>query len=267
MSDTNWEYLSLHRAGRILEVAFQSPNKVNSLNHALLRELTRLAQELQFDSELSAIILTGTPQTFTAGMDLKDPELAAAGHMTLAGRRQLAKVGPAMCAAWEALEPVTIAAIEGWCIGGGAALAVACDWRVAADNASIYVPELKLGMNMSWQSVPRFTHLIGPARTKQLLILAEPLDAATAEHWGLFDFVSAPGAALTVARELAARVAAMPPVPVRMAKRAINASVTALDNAVSYMDADQFLLAQGSEDALEGAMAFFEKRPPTFKGN
>jgi enoyl-CoA hydratase/carnithine racemase len=99
------------------------------------------------------------------------------------------------------------------------------------------------------------------------LILAEPLDAATAEHWGLFDFVSAPGAALTVARELAARVAAMPPVPVRMAKRAINASVTALDNAVSYMDADQFLLAQGSEDALEGAMAFFEKRPPTFKGN
>lgn len=267
MSDTNWEYLSLHRAGRILEVSFQSPNKVNSLNNALMRELTRLAQELQFDSELSAIILTGTPQMFTAGMDLKDPEAANASRMTVAERRQLVKVGPAMCAAWEALEPVTIAAIEGWCIGGGAALAVACDWRVAADNASFYVPELKLGMNMSWQSVPRFTHLIGPARTKQLLILAEPLDATTAEHWGLFDYISEPGAALAVSRELAARVAAMPPVPVRMAKRAINVSVNALDNAVSYMDADQFLLTQGSEDALEGAMAFFEKRPPTFKGN
>ena len=267
MSATPWEYLTLCREGRVLEVTFRSPDKVNSLSNALMRELTCLAQELQFDSELSAIILTGAPDIFSAGMDLKDPEAANARDMTVAERRQLVKVGPAMCAAWEALEPVTIVAIEGWCIGGGTALAVSCDWRVAADNASFYVPELKLGMNMSWQSVPRFTHLIGPAKTKQLLILAEPLDAATAERWGLFDYLSAPGEALNRARELAAQVAAMPPIPVRMAKRAINASATALDNAVSFMDADQFLLAQGTEDALEGATAFFEKRPPQFTGN
>jgi len=267
MNTTQWEYLSLHRDGRVLEVTFRSPNKVNSLNNALMRELTRLAQELQFDSELNAIILSGAPHIFTAGMDLKDPEAANAGNMTVAQRRQLVKVGPAMCAAWEALEPVTIAAIEGWCIGGGGALAVSCDWRVAADNAFFYVPELKLGMNMSWQSVPRFTHLIGPAKTKQLLILAEPVDAATAKCWGLFDYLCPPGQALARARALAAQVAAMPPVPVRMAKRAINASANALDNAVSHMDADQFLLTQSTEDALEGAMAFFEKRPPRFTGN
>jgi enoyl-CoA hydratase/carnithine racemase len=99
------------------------------------------------------------------------------------------------------------------------------------------------------------------------LILAERVDAATAERWGLCDYVCAPGQALERARLLAAQVAAMPPVPVRMAKRAINASATALDNAVSYMDGDQFLLAQGTEDAVEGAMAFFEKRPPRFTGN
>jgi enoyl-CoA hydratase/carnithine racemase len=267
MTQTHWQYLSLQRNDRILEVTFRSPSKVNSLNTALMRELTRLAQQLQFDSELSAIILTGAADIFTAGMDLKDPEAANAASMSVAERRQLVKVGPAMCAAWEALEPVTIAAIEGWCIGGGTALAVACDWRVAADNAFFYVPELKLGMNMSWQSVPRFTHLIGPAKTKQLLILAERVDAVTAERWGLFDYLCAPGHALARARELAAQVAAMPPIPVRMAKRAINASVTALDNAVSHMDADQFLLTQGTEDALEGAMAFFEKRPPRFTGN
>jgi enoyl-CoA hydratase len=267
MSESPWKYLSLQREGRVLEVTFRSDNRVNSLSNALMRELTQLAQELQFDSELNAIILTGSPTIFSAGMDLKDPEAAKASQLTVAEQRQLVKVGPAMCAAWEALEPVTIVAIEGWCIGGGTALAVACDWRVAAEDASFYVPELKLGMNMSWQSVPRFAHLIGPAKTKQLLILAEPLDAATAERWGLFDYLSAPGEALTRARELAAQVAAMPPIPVRMAKRAINASVSALDNAVSYMDADQFLLAQGTDDTQEGTLAFFEKRTPNFKGN
>ena len=155
-----------------------------------------------------------------------------------------------MCAAWEALEQVTIAAIEGWCIGGGAALAVACDWRVTASDASIYVPELRLGMNMSWQSVPRFNHLIGPARTKQLLILAEPLAAPTALDWGLVDYLTEPGQSMARARALAAQVAAMPPVPVRMAKRLVNASATALDSAVSQMDADQFLLTQGMDDGV-----------------
>jgi enoyl-CoA hydratase len=267
MEDSQWKYLTLNRAGRVLEVSFRSGHRVNSLNNALMRELTALAQELQFDSELSAIILHGTEDMFSAGMDLKDPEAAAAKDSTVAQRRQLVKVGPQMCAAWEALEQITIVAIEGWCIGGGAALAVSCDWRVAADDARFYVPEIKLGMNMSWQSVPRFNHLIGPSRTKELLIIAEPVDMETAERWGLIDHVTASGGALEKARELATKVAAMPPVPVRMAKRAITISAGPLDNATSFMDADQFLLAQNTEDAVEGAMAFFEKRDADFKGN
>lgn len=264
---SQWNYLTLEREERILTVSFDSGSKVNSLSNALMRELTQLAIELQQDSELSAIILTGRTDTFTGGMDLKDPENAAVRKATVAEKRTLLKVGPAMCAAWEALEPVTIVAIEGWCIGGGTALAVACDWRVAASNASMYVPELKLGMNMSWQSVPRFVNLIGPARTKQLLILAEPQNAITAEQWGLVDYVTFPGEALSRARELATQVAGMPPIPVRMAKRAITMSATALNNATSFMDADQFLSAQNTEDAVEGALAFFEKRAPDFKGN
>ena len=263
----DWKYLTLERDERVLTVSFDSGTKVNSLSNAMMRELTQLAIELQQDSELSAIILTGQAEIFTGGMDLKDPENAAAREATVAEKRTLLKVGPTMCAAWEALEPVTIVAIEGWCIGGGTALAVACDWRVAASNASLYVPELKLGMNMSWQSVPRFVNLIGPARTKQLLILAEPQDAATSEYWGLVDYLTEPGQALSRARELAAQVAAMPPIPVRMAKRAITTSATALNNATSFMDADQFLSAQNTEDAVEGAMAFFEKRDAEFKGN
>ena len=172
-----------------------------------------------------------------------------------------------MCAAWEALDPVTIVAIEGWCIGGGTALAVACDWRVMAADARFYVPELKLGMNMSWQSVPRVVNLIGPAKTKQLLILADPQSATTCEQWGLVDFTAEPGKSVEQAMLLAKRVANMPPIPVRMAKRGVTTAATALNNAVSYMDADQFLAAQNTEDAVEGARAFFEKRAPDFTGN
>ncbi len=112
------------------------------------------------------------------------------------------------------------------------ALAVACDWRVAASDASLYVPELKLGMNMSWQSVPRFVNLIGPAKTKRLLLLAE-----------------------------------RPPVPLRMINRAVNTCANALNDATSFMDADQFLLTMDMQDAREGAEAFFEKCSPEFKGN
>jgi enoyl-CoA hydratase len=267
MDKTHWKYLSLERDDRVLTVTFNSGDKVNSLNRALMRELTQLALQLVDECELNAIILTGQNSIFSGGMDLKDPELPLAKEMTLAEQRKFMQLGPKMCAAWEALEAVTIVAIEGWCVGGGMALAVACDWRVAAEDASLYVPELKLGMNMSWQSVPRFVNLIGPAKTKQLLLLAEPLAAPLAEKWGLVDYMTPTGGALQKALDLAHKLTAIPPIPLRMAKQAINTSANALSNATSIMDVDQFLLTQGTDDAVEGVSAFFEKRAPNFKGN
>jgi enoyl-CoA hydratase/carnithine racemase len=267
MTESHWKYLTLNQKDRVLTVRFEAQNKVNSLNRALMRELTELAHQLQDDSELNAIIITGQPSIFSGGMDLKDPELGETKKLTLAQRRKHNQLGPKMCAAWEALEPVTIAAIESWCIGGAAALAVSCDWRVAAQDAQIYVPELKLGMNMSWQSVPRFVNLIGPSKTKKLLLLAEPLSAQNAESWGLVDYLVPSGEAVNKASELATKLGAMPPIPLRMAKQAINVSANALSDATSHMDADQFLLTQETDDAKEGVRAFFEKRPAKFEGN
>mgnify|MGYP002265663991 CR=1 FL=1 len=110
MDSKHWQYLQLQRSDRVLTVSFDAGNPVNSLSNALMRELTELALLLQDDSELSAIVLSGRADMFSGGMDLKDPEAAAARDSSVAQKRLLVKIGPKLCAAWEALEPVTIVA-------------------------------------------------------------------------------------------------------------------------------------------------------------
>jgi enoyl-CoA hydratase/carnithine racemase len=114
--------------------------------------------------------------------------------MDIGSLRRHLKLGPRMTRAWQEMEQITIGAIEGFCIGGGVALAVALDFRVMGRDAHLRVPEIGLGMNMSWQSVPRMLHLIGPARTKQAVILADQrISAAEAYEWGLVEELADPG--------------------------------------------------------------------------
>jgi enoyl-CoA hydratase/carnithine racemase len=171
-----------------------------------------------------------------------------------------------MCRAWEEIEALTIVAIEGWCVGGGAALAVSCDLRVASRDANLYVPEIERGMNLSWGAIPRITHLVGPSKAKRIVILSEKVSAPVAAEWGLVDSLTDAGGAMAEARQWAERAAGLPPVQLRMIKQAINASAFALDRAVSHADFDQFALAAGSEDFQEGTRSFLERRPPRYTG-
>jgi enoyl-CoA hydratase/carnithine racemase len=136
-----------------------------------------------------------------------------------------------------------------------------------ARDAHLRVPEIGLGMNMSWQSIPRMLHLIGPARTKQAVILADQrIGAAEAYEWGLVEEVSDPGRAFDAAMVMATKVAAQPPLSVAMTKLTINRLANALDNLASHMDVDQFALASMTEDHKEGVAAFLGKRKPRFRG-
>ena len=122
-------------------------------------------------------------------------------------------------------------------------------------------------MNMSWGALPRIAALVGPARAKRFAIFCEPCPAEQALSWGMIDELTASGGAIAAARAWAGKVAALPPLPVRMTKEAINAQVGALHRATSAMDRDQWMLTGETSDFQEGSAAFREKRAPAFRGD
>lgn len=258
-----WDYVTKEQRGRIAILRYDRGDGVNALSAQAMRELTEAARSFADDTETSAVILTGA-KNFSLGLDLTEAQATLAEKPGLAELRRRARIGVDLCAAWEAIEPITIAAVEGWAVGGGAVIALTCDLRVMATGATLYVPEVERAMNLSWGSVPRLVALVGPARAKRIMILAEKLPAEKAEAWGLADAV-APNA-LDRAQEMAEAIAAMPPVQVRMIKTQINAAAHALAGAVSALDRDQFALSQLSEDHAESLAAFFGKRAPNYTG-
>jgi enoyl-CoA hydratase len=265
------EFLSVEKGlgpeGRIAVVRFDRGDGLNGLSPEAMRQLTSVARNFEDDADTSVVVLTGSAKAFSAGFDLKDPEGRSRKDMDLGSLRRALKVGPRLTRAWQEIEQITICAIEGFAVGGGVALAVALDFRVMADNAHLRVPEIALGMNMSWQSVPRMLHLIGPARTKQAVILADQrISAREAHDWGLVEEIAEPGKAFDVAMGLAEKVAHQPPISVAMTKLTVNRLAYALDDLASHMDVDQFALASMSEDHTEGVAAFRERRKPRFKG-
>ena len=262
----SWQYVEVSRQGRVAVVSFDRGDRLNALSRRLMLELTEAARSFEDDLETTAVVLHGRGAGFSAGFDLRDRQNQEVRSLPLGERRQALAIGSKMCRAWEEMAPLTVCAIEGFCIGGAVSLAVSCDFRVLAQGGHMRVPELELGMNMSWQTLPRLTRLVGPARAKEIVILAEPVGAEAALAWGLVERTAADGEALAVALELAGKAAAKPPLPVRMTKQAINAASGALDHASSFMDGDQFALCQLSEDHAEGVAAYLEKLPPIFKG-
>jgi enoyl-CoA hydratase/carnithine racemase len=251
--------------GKIAVVTLARGDRLNALSVEIMQALRDIALRLRQDASTIAVVLTGSP-VFSAGADLADPALAERAAAPLIERREMMRLGPDMCAAWEALDQVTIAAVEGFCLGGALALAAACDFRIAGQGAHFRLPEIPLGMNMSWHTQPRLVNLIGPARAKQLVIFGERVTAEEALGWGLIEAVTPDGEALPTALTWAGRVAALPPLSVRMAKRAITQMATALNPVSTFMDGDQYALAALSEDHKEAVAAFREKRAPRFTG-
>ena len=239
----------------------------NRFDDSLMIALRDMAIALRDRTDINVVLLAGEPTFFSAGADLDSNLRPDAEKPRLLELRQQVRLGPDMCEAWERLEQITIVAIDGYCVGGAAALALACDFRILGAGGRMRLPEVPLGINMSWRSLPRLASLVGPSRAKRFAIMGEFLNAETALDWGMADEVAAEGKALEAAQFLAKKINALPPLAVRMTKETINAVVNANHFAAAHMDRDQFLLTFGTQDFEEAVSAFFEKRAPKFKGD
>ena len=180
----SWPHLAVTTEGAVAEVRLNRPAARNALSLSLMQQLIDAAAHFRKSTQVQAVIVAGAETYFSAGADLADPARAESRGATRMEQRQIARLGPDMCAAWEELEQVTIAAVEGYCIGGAAALAVALDFRIAGEGAYFRLPEIALGMNMSWRTLPRLASLVGPSRAKRFAIFCEPCAADEALAWG-----------------------------------------------------------------------------------
>jgi enoyl-CoA hydratase/carnithine racemase len=252
-------YVTIERDGPIALVRFDRKKNLNAFDGQLILELTDAARSFHDDLDTRAVVLTGSTDYFSAGADLEDLGSRNDPAVSDLERRQTFFRGVRLCEAWESMPQITVAAMERLAVGAGVALPLACDWRVMGESCYLYVPEVKIGLNLQWGALPRLINLVGPARAKRICILCERMDAATALDWGLVEEVAPDGKTVEVATQLAQAAADMPAVAVSMIKEAVNATAAALNRTASFADADQSQLTAGTQDA-RGARDRFNKK-------
>ncbi len=240
--------LDLERDGPILRVWIDRPGRRNALDTNALLEIEALFSSLRSDFETRVVVLGGRGASFCAGADRRAPpgseRLAAASDATDRERRWVAQLGRRACRAVSDAEPVTIARVHGHAVGGGFALALACDLRIAARDAVFHVPEVDLGVPLTWGASARLVHEVGAARARELILLCDPIDAACAERWGVIQRAVAPDELDAAVDDWARRLAAKPEVAVHMTKTQFRAYANrSLLGDVTETDGDLLLAA------------------------
>lgn len=250
--------------GTIARIVLARPEKRNALTTGMLEELEAAAVALIAEPEVRAVILEADGRDFSVGMDVA--EMRRAPQPTVLLRRTAGQGARTMRAILEIPQPV-VCAIQGIATGGAAALASACDFRVAASDARIGYGEVKLGINLMWNALGPLVRLVGPAKAKRMVMSGDLVPAQTLMDWGYIDELAAPADLASAALAMAETYGALPPVAVQMIKRSVNALAHALDPAILHADTDQWLLSARTADHREAVTAFLEKRTGRFSGD
>ena len=259
----SFENLLVDRDGPVALVTINRPRVLNALNSQTLDELRRVVLDLKQDEGVRAIVVTGAGEkAFVAGADIN--ELAV---LSPAAGREHALAGQHVFDLIENLGKPVIAAINGFALGGGCELAMACTLRLAADTAKLGQPEINLGLIPGYAGTQRLARLVGTGRALEIILTGTPIAAAEAERIGLVNRVVPAADLMNEAKKLAAQLAAQAPIAVRYIIAAINKGVEMGFAESSVFEATLFGLVASTEDMREGTRAFLEKRKPAFKGN
>lgn len=247
--------------GGVRILTINRPAKRNALNARVREELSAAVEEADADPDVRVLVLTGAgDQAFVAGADVTE----FADRTPIEQRRAMASP-TVFDTVWQASLP-TIAMINGWCLGGGCELALACDVRVGADTATLGQPEVRLGIIPGGGATQRLPRLVGYGKALQLVLSGETIDGVSAYEIGLLDEV-VPAAELRARTlEIAGAMADKSPVALALAKRALRAALELPLSAGLEQERDLFALAFASEDKAEGVQAFLEKRKPEWRG-
>jgi enoyl-CoA hydratase len=259
MPDADDSLVRVSREGRIGVVLLNRPKQLNALSSELMTALAAALEELDADADIRAIVLGGSERAFAAGADIG--ELAAGTPVSLYEGRRLDQ--------WDRIRDVRtpiVAAVSGFCLGGGCELAMLCDLIVASESAKFGQPEINLGVLPGAGGTQRLTRAVGKAVAMDMILTGRMLSAREALDFGLVARVVAKEVWLDAAKRVAHEIAAKGPVAVRLAKEAVDQAFESPLAAGVEFERRTFLVARASEDAGEGLQAFTEKRPPDFKG-
>jgi len=228
----------------IISVTINNHKKKNALSEKIKVELCNLAEEISSNPEIAVIILSGDKGNFSSGNDITESTSFSRGKTLIEARRHN-RLGLRMCNAWTSIPQITIAAMEGVCVGGGLSLALSCDFRICSPTASFWAPEVELGITYSWGTIPKLVAIAGPSRAKLIALACKKLDAKTFLEWGLCEaiHVNPYVASLKMAKELSKK----PKIPQQMVKESINREYTALKDFSIY-EQDQVLLNLASKE-------------------
>src|SRR5687767_9029791 len=260
MSQT-YETLVLEKRERVAIITINRPEKRNALNIKTREEGAALLEELRSDTSVGVVVFTGAgDKAFIAGADIAE----FAGRTSIMQRDVM--MMRSLFTAIDSFPKPVIAMINGFCLGGGCELALACDIRIASDTASFGQPEINLGIIPGGGGTQRLTRLVGEGKAMELILTGDIINAQSAYNLGLVNMVVAAADLQARTMEIANRIAEKSPVALRLAKAAVKlASRSNLDEGLRR-EVDLFALCFSSEDKDEGVAAFLEKRKPVFKG-
>ncbi|HEX7901315.1 MAG TPA: enoyl-CoA hydratase-related protein [Planctomycetota bacterium] len=257
------EVVRVETSDGVATITVSRPEKLNALNAEVLDGLRAAFERARDDAATGAVILTGAgDKAFIAGADIA----ALASIDSPATARALAKRGQSLTRLMESLGKPVIAAINGYALGGGCELALACTLRLAAEGAKIGQPEVKLGLIAGYGGTQRLPRLVGEGRALELLLTGEPVDAAEAFRIGLVNRVVPRERLLEECRALAKKIMAAGPVATRLTLEAVRRGVQLSLGEALGLEADLFSVVAATSDMKEGTAAFLEKRPPKFQG-